>query len=245
MEMILPPDPIIVIGADSSGTTMLVRILEKCGVYMGGRLAANYWGEPEIFFKTINGFTDAFRFEVPISSNWERRVETHRDRMVNLCRHEVPLLYYQAGYQGGKWGFKDPRNIFTAMVFLHVYPEAIILHLVRDVLDVAASRMRVPNFKRDNIMEWMEWWREVVSIGRKYKALGCNYEEIRYEDICLVRPSAIEVLARITNHPYTGVEDAVKKIAKKDRISKLQKEVIETLSISHAVMDLRESLGYS
>src|ERR1051325_7064060 len=136
-QLTLPPDPIIVIGADGSGTTMLVRILEECNVYMGGSLASNYWGEPEIFYKAINGFTNAFRFDVPISSNWESFVESHRDRMVNLCQNEVPVLYCQAGYQGGKWGFKDPRNIFTATVFLHVYPQGVILHLIRDGLDVA------------------------------------------------------------------------------------------------------------
>ena len=135
------------------------------------------------------------------------------------------------------------RNIFTASVFLDLYPKAVIFHIIRDGLDVAESRMRALNFKRENIMEWIEWWREVVSIGRRYKTLGRKYEEIRYEDICLHQPTAIELLSRVTGHQYSKVEDVVKKIAKTDRISKLQNDV-ETLSTSQAVIDLRKSLGY-
>ena len=243
MECTLPPDPIIVIGTDNSGTTMLVRILEECGVYMGGSLASNYWAETEIFFKTINGFTDTFRFEVPIPSNWKEIVEAHQDQIVNVCRHELPFWYYQAGYHGGKWGFKDPRNIFTASVFLDIYPEGLILHIIRDGLDVAESRMRVSSFERENIREWIEWWREVVLIGRRYKTLGYKYEEIRYEDICLNQPTAIDVLARVTNRDWSQVQNAVNKIAKTGRIAKLQKEV-KTLYTSQPVMDLRKSLGY-
>jgi hypothetical protein len=243
MEWILPPDPIIVIGADSSGTTMLVRILEQCDVCMGSRLASNYWGEPEIFFKTINGFTDAFRFKVPIPSNWETIVAAHRNQIHDICRNELALRYYQAGYHGGKWGFKDPRNTFTAPVFLDIYPKAVILHIIRDGLDVAESRMRAPNFRRENIMEWMEWWQEVVSIGRRYKTVDCNYEEIRYEDICLHEPRAIDLLARITDLEGSNVQNIIKKIAKPGRMSKLQND-LQTVRTSQAVTDLRKSLGY-
>jgi hypothetical protein len=43
---------------------MLMRILAECDGYMGSNLASIYRGARDIL-KTIHGFTDVFRFEIP------------------------------------------------------------------------------------------------------------------------------------------------------------------------------------
>jgi hypothetical protein len=238
----LRSDPIIVIGADSSGTTMLVRILEKCQVFMGGELASNYWGEPTIFPKHINVFTDGFRFHLPIPANWKSHVEAQRSAILDFCRIELPVLYRNAGYSGGKWGFKDPRNVFTTGIFLEQYPQAVVFHIVRDGLDVAESRLGVRGFHRESFDEWVAWWHQTVSIARTYRELGCRYLEVKYEDICYHNTDALEKISAVSNCELSHAEKVVGQLASPTRIGKWR---TRDRAISKTALRLRESIGYS
>lgn len=234
-------DPIIVIGADSSGTTMLVRILEQCQVFMGGELAANYWGEPMVFPKQVNAFTDRFRFTFPIMANWKDLVESRRSAILDYCHYLLPELYASAGYGGGQWGFKDPRTIFTAGIFLEEFPHAVILHIIRNGLDVAESRLNVEGFRRDSFDEWVGWWHQTVSIARSYRGLGCRYLEVKYEDICHHRPEALQKISALTHCELAHVRKVVENVASPTRIGKWHRH---NRAISETAFTLCATIGY-
>ena len=44
------------------------------------------------------------------------------------------------------WGWKDPRNVFTLPLWLRVFPEAKIIYIVRNGVDVAASLLVLSGF---------------------------------------------------------------------------------------------------
>lgn len=237
----LQSDPVIVIGADSSGTTMLVRILEQCQVFMGGDLAANYWGEPTVFPHHINAFTDGFRFRLPIPANWKSRVQAQRAAILAFCQVDLPVLYGKAGYAGGPWGFKDPRSVFTAGIFLEQFPQATIFHILRDGLDVAESRLKVEGFRRDSFDEWVAWWHQTVSIARSYHNQSCRYVEVKYEDVCYHARDALEKISAVARCDLAHVYKVVERMASPNRIGKWRRH---NRAISETAYGLCAAVGY-
>jgi hypothetical protein len=241
----LAPNPIIVMGMGSSGTRLIVRILERLNVFMGGPLAANMFGEPPLFFKGPNAFTNQFRYRLPLLPSWRELVEKERAAVLRFCATELPSAYLGAGYHGGPWGFKDPRNSFTAGLYLEAFPQARFLHVIRDCIDVAETKARedwpdLPSSR--DFQYWTEVWRNVVSVCREYPARypGCQYSELRYEDVCRFDPSAVESLATLSGKNQTQTDQAVRAIARSDRIGKVNGSV----PLDPSVSALRRALGY-
>ncbi|MEM7624110.1 MAG: sulfotransferase [Planctomycetota bacterium] len=142
----------IVIGMHRSGTTLLCRLLDELGVFMGKRLD---WNHESIFFKRLNEWL------IRQSSGGREHAEPVRALLANdeLC--VLALDYWRrsilsprlAGYLGaagylrhrkparfvGPWGWKDPCNSYTAGLWRQLFPEAKIIHVRRHGVDVAAS----------------------------------------------------------------------------------------------------------
>lgn len=243
----LPDDPVVVIGMGSSGTRLVVRLLEACGVFMGGELAANAYAEPEMFYLDINAFIDDFRYHLPLRRDWQDVVERERPRLEIACMHRLPLAYRAAGYEDGPWGFKDPRNTFAAIVYLDIFPRSQVLHVVRDGLDVAETKCREDwgNLPPDrDVLYWLRVWAQVVRVAMSYRHLcPARYLQVRYEDVCLHRPAAAETLAKAADCSSDRARAAVASIARPGRIGKLLG--LQTQSIPDHIHELRKELGYA
>jgi hypothetical protein len=132
--------PCILIGMHRSGTSMLSSLLHACGVFMG-----NDWDQhhESIYFRRINENlladqgSDWVLPKCPDSSRLpnlstagmiRQYIKPHRDptALVNLLR-------------GGSWGWKDPRNTFTLDCWLRIFPNAKVIHIFRNGMDVALS----------------------------------------------------------------------------------------------------------
>lgn len=144
--------PVIIIGMHRSGTSMLTRTLQGLGFFMGRGTTRN---EEAAYTNALNRwlFSQA-------SATWER--PEGMDTL--LSRPELMALVsdYLRGVVDGPsclrflglshwlrhgslhrldtpWGWKDPRNTYTLPVWLSVFPEARILHIMRHGVDVAQS----------------------------------------------------------------------------------------------------------
>lgn len=158
--------PVIIIGMHRSGTSLLTRVLQANGFFMGRGASRN---EEAAFTNAIN----AWVFK-QASATWDRP-----DSMEELLADEelLPwLLDYIGGIvrgpaslrflgrrwrpggmaaQSSPWGWKDPRNTWTLPLWLEIFPEARVLHIVRHGVDVAESlRSRRQRAVRGNLTRY-------------------------------------------------------------------------------------------
>lgn len=136
--------PIIVLGMHRSGTTMLVQVLQRAGVFMGSRLSGNL--EPRVFQDANRqifdffgaGWLDADLVPPPgiLYQGFSGLAMGIADRLIDDLS---PCFFNKTSPQYKHWGFKDPRTSVTAGLFLRLFPNAQALFIYRDPLDVAAS----------------------------------------------------------------------------------------------------------
>lgn len=135
------PNPLIVIGCSRSGTSLVARLLKASGVYIGVDTESN--GE-SISIQSINKWimhNGASTLESPTGMAW-----LANDRVLfAMVSESTRQLYAQSRYERGRdreaCAFKDPRLTFTLPVWLDVFPEARVVHVLRHGLDVVESLM--------------------------------------------------------------------------------------------------------
>jgi hypothetical protein len=156
--MSLPP--IIVVGMHRSGTTLLVRLLEGCGVWMGAYQTAN---KESLFFQSINRTALDF-----LGYSWRcidllpepEQLLNHYHWLRKRIDGEVKkgLVQEHFGRKALKlwltphlhWGWKDPRNSLTLPLWSHIFPEATVIHIYRDGRDAALSLLRREEKREQN-----------------------------------------------------------------------------------------------
>lgn len=144
-----------------AGTTMLTAFLEELGLFVGAKKEIN---NESVFFLRLNEWilkqanttwdnTYNFKF---INDDLKRIVKrvinynlkgTRRIEFLGLKRF---LRYKDIRDLNIPWGWKDPRNSFTIDIWKEIFPNAKILHIYRNPLDVAESlRLREEKIKSE------------------------------------------------------------------------------------------------
>jgi hypothetical protein len=132
--------PLIIIGMHRSGTSIVTRLLERAGLFAGGAWVDE--NEESIYFSRANRamcgegpyLVHDFGWTAPKSDAFiaERRGYAER------AARKIGAFFADRTHQR-QWGWKDPRNALTLPVWLSIYPNARILHIVRDGRAVAVS----------------------------------------------------------------------------------------------------------
>ncbi len=144
--------PVIIIGMHRSGTSLLTRVLQQNGFFMGRGASRN---EEAAFTNAVNAWI--FR---QASATWDRPESMDElladealrpwllDYIGGIIRGPASLRFLglRRGLRGGglpgqtaPWGWKDPRNTYTLPLWLELFPDARVLHIVRHGVDVAES----------------------------------------------------------------------------------------------------------
>lgn len=144
--------PIIVIGMHRSGTSMITRLLEELGMFMGWRKDVN---DEALFFLRLNEWLLAQTGHAwdnpPDAADWPGDAML-RQILCQGLRTALPAVD-AISYWGLRgvlahrnpfgadfpWGWKDPRNTITLQLWLGIFPDARVLHVRRHGLDVARS----------------------------------------------------------------------------------------------------------
>lgn len=150
-----PQPPILIIGMHRSGTSLLTRLLESLGLFVGWRLAANHEAS---WFNKHNSWLLASaggRWDTPTAIDHlladEAGVELALDYLRGRLASPLTLeflgprryLRYRSLFSLTEpWGWKDPRTTITLPLWLALFPDARVLHLIRNGVDVAASLHR-------------------------------------------------------------------------------------------------------
>ncbi len=147
-------DPIIIVGMHRSGTSLLSRVLENNGVFMGIDKENN---NENLFFLNMNIFLLHKH-----KSEWNHPNKIKVDNRTYIEFKKLLQSRRNAWYFGSKtdffnptfkedvasYGWKDPRNSITIPYWRKLFPRAKIVHIIRNPIDVANSlKKREEKFK--------------------------------------------------------------------------------------------------
>jgi len=144
--------PIIIIGMHRSGTTMVTRLLMQLGLFAGTELEDN---SEAVFFLKLNDWLmhqcgaawdhpEPMKYLLAETGAENLAANCFRVAMASkLTKNYLGLWKYLRIRTPGNldipWGWKDPRNTFTLPVWLHLFPDARVVHVLRHGVDVAKS----------------------------------------------------------------------------------------------------------
>lgn len=141
--------PIIILGMHRSGTTMITKMLENLGLFVGAEKEINH---ESIFFWEINNWI----FDLHTSTAEKPHNMRHRNASCDKVVRESLDYFLQSGrrkkYLGNlssryknikdidfPFGWKDPKNTFTIEFWKEIFPDAKIIHIYRNPIDSVSS----------------------------------------------------------------------------------------------------------
>ena len=237
-EQIRASQPLVIIGMHRSGTSLAVRLLSDLGLHMGDYLSRD---AESVFFQKLNrrifnsvrakwGFVDPL-IEVMDSDDF---IESQSNDMHKALFEDRRLLsremkiseYFGSGLwddvkDGNQvhWGWKDPRTTLTFPIWLRVFPQAKILHMLRNGIDVAISTHRRTMKQHRNLIKrtirldynpitldfeyCFQLWESYVSFVCDHKDIipDENYLEVRYEDLLSEPETQLRLISDFISFP--------------------------------------------
>lgn len=202
-------DPVFVVGALRSGTTLLAAMLSG-----HSRIAI---GPESHFFR----LTDKAGRQKAIAERWPdgaadylsslqiagiplpRLFGTDREEIVRYLGERAAseralfesMVRTHAQKQGKeRWGEKTPNHILHLDEIRRLYPESFVIHIVRDPRDVAPSICQLPTFS-DSVLANAYLWRDWVNAGLRFAESNPKVLRVEFEQL-LQQPEA--QLRRIT-----------------------------------------------
>jgi hypothetical protein len=134
--------PVIVLGMHRSGTTLVAEILRDLGLFQGRDADLNEHCEPVFFVEANEALLrlGSATWDHPEAFNeLARNPEIVPGLLPSLRVHVERSLVQLSGREGANWGWKDPRTVYTLPLWLKLFPDARLLYIVRNGVDVAAS----------------------------------------------------------------------------------------------------------
>jgi len=147
--------PVIIIGMHRSGTSMVSKMLEEVGLFLGRKKDIN--NEAYLFLK----LNDWILWQC--GTSWDNPnpvqyiIDTKNIRMLvtdyiqYVLKSPWAISYLgirrYIRYHGMQridipWGWKDPRNTILLPIWLDIFPNAKVIHVHRNGIDVASSLQR-------------------------------------------------------------------------------------------------------
>ncbi|WP_417460685.1 sulfotransferase [Kordiimonas sp.] len=128
--------PVLIVGLHRSGTSMLTRMLEALGLFVGKNLQDDH--ESMIMINVNNKY-----FQIT-NSSWDAPaypevVPTGENYIETILTANAELIAEKFGPMDGFWGFKDPRTLTTLPYWLKTFPDAKVIYIRRSPWDIARS----------------------------------------------------------------------------------------------------------
>ena len=205
--------PVFVLGSPRSGTTLLYDMLLSAGGF------AVYLAESNVFNLLAPRFGD-----LHVRANRERLLlawlgsklyrasgidpDRIRRRIVDDCRNPGDFLRIVmeeiCALQGmSRWAENSPEAILYLPLIKQLIPNALVLHIIRDGRDVAASlgRLRyVRPFPWENLHSIIGcglYWEWIVQHGRRFApSLEDDYMEVHFEELLAQPQETLDAIGR-------------------------------------------------
>ena len=171
--------PIVIGGCHRSGTTLLRTLLGRHPKIAGG-------AESTVFLNRVSSpreIGDLYGMDPAVIAAWQRQ---SRSQIEFIERFQAAVL---AAAGKAVWAEKTPGNVLRFGFVRRHFPNAWLVHIIRDGRDVVCSMRRQrwpkPCGKPGSVEELRrcaEYWAQYVTAGRKFAA-DPRYVELRYEDL--------------------------------------------------------------
>ncbi len=226
--------PIIVVGMHRSGTSLVTRLLERSGVFMGRPQSYN---AEAVFFQHVNrqileSFGASWRSLESLPSPerlaghgtpLDRRLrgQLRRGLLPRFWGLSAPRLRARAR---PAWGWKDPRTSVLLPIWARQFPNAAVVHVVRDGRDVVeslaardvkrfGSELFDPAEERVRMDRDLDLWEAYVRRIESTRALFPSWCSVRYETL-LAAPrveldALVEGLHLRPRHPLDAILEIV------------------------------------
>jgi Sulfotransferase family len=197
---LLDGSPVFIVGAQRSGTTWLQRLLCAHPRIVGGQ-------ESHLFSGYLAPLWERWQVERGMRENGGRAIGLAcyltEEEFIDECRGLVERVFRRLGQ--AKPGAellveKTPDHGLCLPLIHRLFPSAIVLHVLRDGRDVAASQLHAhrqgwgrgwaPTTARDAARRWVDW---VTTIRRDIGAFPRS-QTIRYEDLARKGPDVLAEL---------------------------------------------------
>ena len=160
--------PIIILGMHRSGTSMITTFLKEMGLFVGEDVFDEIHNESKYFLqvneellKRVNASWDSVEnFYYFLRNNELNEMALSRmaydlQNTKKIGLRNVKIKDYLGRHSSlasikSPWGWKDPRTVITAPLWLKLFPNAKIVYIVRNGVDVASSLQTraIKDFKR-------------------------------------------------------------------------------------------------
>ena len=213
---------LFVTGCTRSGTTLLQRMLDshpELAVTNDSHLIPRSVFGQKVDFKTaltpalfdeITGFKRFHVLSIEHAAAVRRATES-----ATLAEFVTALLDdYAEGRQKPLAGEKDPEYVRRLPLIHRLFPEARVIHIVRDGRDVALSTLdwvtpqrflgRLSLWREEPIAACALWWRRQVAAGIDGgRLIGERYLEVRYEQLVQDPEAVLRDACRFLAVPYS------------------------------------------
>ena len=219
--------PVLIIGAHRSGTSATAHALELLGLQIGQRLDSHCESRAlqQLHEKYLQGvgasWSDPKLFLERMQTTEGRRHCTEYLRS-SLNAHFAGIFGYRNDPKGwwlrsrlkfgAPWGWKEPRTTLFASGWLEIFPNARILHVVRDALAAAESILErelkfqaVGDPPTPNLAD-LTYCRELVEFylrAGEQLANSPNYRRLQFEELQANPPAMLQQLANFCQVPVT------------------------------------------
>ncbi|MEM9955318.1 MAG: sulfotransferase [Chloroflexota bacterium] len=214
-------DPLIIVSAGRSGTTLLRSML-----VMGNDLAMppendklplmmmHYASMQEIGWSNlsrtvlshmeVSTFYDMWQLDFNAMYAQARALPDEQKslgRLIDL----IYLRYADVHFPNATvWGDQTPDNMLYFHWFMKVFPKAKYLHVLRDGRDVVSSLLKMPAFEVDTSVErWNQAMQRAIKIKQSLPA--SQFAEMRYEDLVSNPEQTLQRVCDFAGIPYKPV----------------------------------------
>lgn len=189
----MPGSPIFVVGCQRSGTTFLRLLLDSHGSIACG---------PETRFLTA--------FEAITGEEWHRIARFGFPREYWIRRIADFFASFQEDYARSlgksRWADKSPLYALHLPFLLEMFPDANIIHVIRDVPDVARSHRNAFGYK-SALNAPRKWSRYIAAVRAAARDLPADqYLEVRYERLVADIEGTMRQVCDFVGEPW---DDAV------------------------------------
>ncbi len=205
------------LGSPRSGTTLLYDMLLSAGGF------AVYLAESNVFNLLAPRFGDlrSGRNRARLMRVWLQtklfkasglNAERLERRVLEDCRNAGDFLRIVMGEIAAKqgmqrWAENSPEGMLYLAEIKQSFPDALVIHIIRDPRDVAVSLSRLRYIrplmarKRPSFEVAGLYWEWIVQQGRTYgKAMGPDYMEVHFEDLIGSPQATLSRISRFIDH---------------------------------------------
>ena len=209
--------PVFIVGCPRSGTSFLYHLLLSAGGFAEFRTQMNVFDVLEPIYGDLGNRKNkqrmmkdwlqskAFRVSGLDAAEIEAKIMAECHGAGDFLRIVMEEVARKQGVE--RWADSTPTNVPHMFRIMREFPDARIVHIIRDGRDVALSLDKrewsrpLPWEKNKSLLAAGLYWEWIVKKGRKNGTeLGPGYMEVRYEQLVSEPREALAKLATFLGH---------------------------------------------